>query len=50
MATATKKKTTVKEDEPPRAFAEDMLQTVKRHWKFFLGFILGSGVAYYLFT
>jgi hypothetical protein len=49
MAAAKKTKAKIEKDEGPRAFVEDMMGTVRRHWKFFLGFILGAVVTFYLF-
>ena len=51
LATETKTRTVKKKEEieSPRAFAQDMGTTFRKHWKFFLGFILGVLVAYWIF-
>lgn len=43
----TKKQIVENDVDIPKAFAQDMGTMLIRHWKFFVGFALGAGVAIY---
>lgn len=44
---AEKAKQDEKKTESPRTFSQDMSATLIKHWKFFLGFLLGALFAIY---